>query len=282
MWIWLVIGSALFLGLYDVCKKQALKKNSVMTVLLVTTALSTALLIPWFKPCDGAGLARLAFKAVLVSCSWISGLAAMKLVPLSTVSTLKASRPVFVLLLSILIFAEKLNALQWAGSIAAIAAIFLLSRASRKEGIVFTRNRGIFYMALSILSGVASALYDKYILGFMDPLVVQCWTNLFITAILAAVMIVQQIAGKEDFRKTKPDWILAATAVLITLADFLYFKALSTDGALLSVISMVRRSCVIVPFIFGALLWKEKNIRGKAAALAVMLAGIALITLGTI
>ena len=282
MWIWLVIGSALLLGLYDVCKKQALKKNSVMMVLLVTTAISTLLLTPWFKGGEAADLWRLAFKAVLVSCSWISGLAAMELIPLSTVSTLKASRPVFVLLFSILIFSEKLNALQWAGSIAAIVAIFMLSRASRREGIVFTHSRGIFYMVLSILAGVASALYDKHILGFMDPMFVQCWTNLFITAILALIVLARHLAGKMKLRDIKPDWVLAASAILITLADFLYFRALSSEGALLSVVSMVRRSSVLVPFVFGALFWKEKNIRRKTAALAVMLTGIALITLGTI
>lgn len=282
MWIYLVILSALLLGLYDVCKKQALKKNSVLMVLLCTTALSTLYMCPWFSAMETGDYLRLLFKAVLVSCSWISGLAAMELVPLSTVSTLKASRPVFVLLFSILIFSEKLNFLQWAGSLLAIAAIFILSRASRKEGIVFTRNRGILYMALCILSGVASALYDKHILSFMNPVSVQCWTNLFITVILALTVLADFLIRRPEFRPLKTDWILPVTALLITLADFCYFKALSTDGALLSIVSMVRRSSVLVPFLFGALLWHEKNIRGKAAALLVMLAGIGLITLGTI
>ena len=282
MWIWLVIASALLLGFYDVCKKQALRRNSVLMVLFASTALSTLYLIPWFRGGEPGDYLRLLFKAALVSCSWVSGLAAIKRIPLSTASTLKASRPVFVLLFSILLFSEKLNALQWAGSITAIAAIFLLSRASRKEGIVFTRDRGILYMAVSILSGVASALYDKHILGFLDTMFVQCWTNLFITALLGAVLLVELIRSKNEFQHLKLDWVLPVTALLITLADFCYFKALSCEDSLLSVISMVRRSSIVVPFAFGAVFWHEKNIKGKAAALVVMLAGIALITLGTI
>lgn len=282
MWIWLVIASALLLGFYDVCKKQALRRNSVLMVLFASTALSTLYLIPWFRGGEPGDYLRLLFKAALVSCSWVSGLAAIKRIPLSTASTLKASRPVFVLLFSILLFSEKLNALQWAGSITAIAAIFLLSRASRKEGIVFTRDRGILYMAVSILSGVASALYDKHILGFLDTMFVQCWTNLFITALLGAVLLMELIRSKNEFQHLKLDWVLPVTALLITLADFCYFKALSYEDSLLSVISMVRRSSIVVPFAFGAIFWHEKNIKGKAAALVVMLAGIALITLGTI
>ncbi|MCQ2176475.1 MAG: DMT family transporter [Bacteroidales bacterium] len=282
MWICLVIISAVLLGLYDVCKKQSLKNNSVLMVLLCTTALSTAYLAPWFQTGNSSDYLRIALKAVLVACSWISGLAAMELVPLSTVSTLKASRPVFVLLFSILLFSERLNALQWVGSILAITAIFILSRASRKEGIVFSHSKGILYMVLCIITGVASALYDKHILGFMDPMFVQCWTNLFTTVILALALTTDYFIDRKGFRPFKADWVLPVTALLITLADFFYFKALSTEGSLLSVVSMVRRSSVLVPFIFGAALWHEKNIRGKSVALLIMLAGIALITWGTI
>lgn len=282
MWIWLVIGSALFLGLYDVCKKQSLRKNSVMAVLFFSTALSTVLIAPFFSAGPFQYHIRLLFKALLVACSWISGLAAMELVPLSTVSTLKTSRPVFVLLLSILLFGERLNALQWSGSILAIAAIILLGRTSRREGIVFTRNRGILYMFISILSGVASALYDKHIMGFMEPLFVQCWTNLYISIIMGAVLLVRRMRRKSGETGFKWDWYLPLIAICITAADFLYFKSLSAEGSMLSVVSMVRRSSVIVPFVFGAVAWKEKNIALKGLDLLVMLAGMVLLTLGSI
>ena len=49
MWLWMALGSALFLGLYDVAKKQSLKKNSVMMILLVTTFLTTLFMIPFFS-----------------------------------------------------------------------------------------------------------------------------------------------------------------------------------------------------------------------------------------
>lgn len=282
MWIWLVIGSAILLGFYDVSKKQALKKNSVTMVLLVSTALSTLFLCPFLKAGAPQDHIRLVFKAALVTGSWVSGLAAMKLVPLSTVSTIKASRPVFVLIFSIILFGEKLNALQWGGSILAIVALFMLSRTSRREGIVFSRNRGILYMGISILTGVASALYDKHILGFLDPMFVQSWTNLYITIFTGLILAVQTAKNGVAACKFKWDWILPVIAIFITLADFLYFRALSSEGSLLSVVSMVRRSSVLVPFIFGAAIWHEKNIALKGFSLAIMLAGIALITLGTI
>ena len=45
---------------------------------------------------------------------------------------------------------------------------------------------------------------------------------------------------------------------------------------------MIRRSSVIVTFVGGAILFKETNIRSKAIALLVLLAGMALIVFGSV
>jgi hypothetical protein len=49
-------------------------------------------------------------------------------------------------------------------------------------------------MGISVLTGVASALYDKYIMKGMEPMFVQSWTNLFITIILALCVLVKRLA----------------------------------------------------------------------------------------
>ncbi len=137
-------------------------------------------------------------------------------------------------------------------------------------------------MGVSILTGVASALFDKYILGFMEPLFVQSWANLYITVLLGLSILVLRIRDSSRLQPFKWDWMIVLIAVFITAADFLYFSALNQEGSLLSVISMVRRSSVVVPFLFGAFAFHEKNIRLKALDMVVMLAGITLITLGSI
>lgn len=340
----MAVFSALALGLYDVAKKQALKRNGVLEVLLVATALSTLLVSPFFKPGScAADYLYLAFKAVLVTASWVSGLAAMNLIPLTTLSTIKASRPVFVLVFSIILFGERLSALQWAGVALVFAALFLLGRTSGREGIRFTHSRGVLYAFIAVFTGVASALYDKHLLSGLGlaPLFTQCWTNLFITVLLALVVLIRTLlrrrarlavadsavpasgldsvtlaapafglgsaapafgldsaahafgldsvapaaavnsgAAPESVQKFRWDWMLLVIAVLITAADALYFFALSEEGSMLSVVSMVRRGSVVITFILSAWLFKEKRIRGKAVALAVMLAGIVLLMLG--
>jgi len=281
MWFWMALGSALLLGVYDVVKKRALSKNSVLYVLLGTTAISCVLLSPFYPAGSLADHLNLVAKSLLVTASWISGLIALKLLPISTASTLKAFRPVVVVFFSIILFGERLNAWQWLGVVLAIAAIFMLSGSSRKEGIVFTKNRGVLAMVVSILTGAASALYDKHLLQHLEPLFVQCWGNFYILLMLGIAVLAKALkdgAAREHFHWDP--WLIVVS-VLIVASDALYFFALKQDGALLSVISLLRRCSVVVTFGLGVIVFKESHIRGKALALAVLLAGVVLLLLGS-
>lgn len=292
MWIWASVLSAVFLGFYDVAKKHSLRRNDVLHVLFFSTLFSSLILAGALSCGSAQDHLKLVLKALIVTSSWVSGLMAMQLLPLTTVSMVKVSRPVFVLLFSLLLFGERLNAFQWAGSIISFYALFMLSRTSSREGISFTRSRGMLALAISVATGVASALYDRHIMKSLEPLFVQSWTNVYITAIMALLLLGMKLwrkryagtAGKgasEWFKPFRWDWTLPLIAVLITMADFLYFYALSCPDTMLSIVSIVRRGSVIVPFVFGALMLREKNIRAKAFDLAVLLAGMLLIVLGS-
>jgi len=270
------------LGFYDVAKKQALKNNDVLYILLMATGFSAILTSPFLSQGCLHWHLQLIIKAVLVSLSWISGLAALKELPLTTAATIKASRPVLVLLFSIILFGERLNAWQWSGCILAGISLFMLNRSSKKEGIDWKGNKGILYMTVSVFSGVASALFDKHILSYMPPLFVQSWCNWYITALMGIIILLQRLISRGNTVTLRWDWYLVVIAVFITVADYMYFVAVHQPDALLSVISMIRRSSVVVTFIFGAILFNEKNIQSKAMDLLVMLVGMALIVFGTV
>ena len=281
MWALLAVFSAVLLGLYDVAKKKALQQNGVLAVLLVATALSTLFVSPFLSAGPAKDLLRLALKAVLVTLSWISGMIGLKLLPLTTVSTIKGSRPVFVVLFSILLFGEKLNWMQWVGIAIVLVALWLLGRTSKGDGSVKARRTGFIFMGVSIVTGVASALYDKHIIAGMEPMFVQSWTNLFITVILAICVGVKALIDGEKREKIRWDWMLLVVAVLITGADALYFFALKQPGALLSVISVVRRASVLVTFIFGAIIFRETNVRAKALNMLLLATGVVILLLGS-
>ena len=159
------VCSALLLGIYDVSKKQALKRNGVYWILLSATALTAVFLSPCLSPGSLSDHLSLVLKAVLVSTSWVSGLYALKHLPLTTVSTIKASRPMFVVIFSIILFGERLNLLQWTGVALVMTALFLSTRSKRHDTDKETTAKGMTCMIISVLSGSASALYDKFRAG---------------------------------------------------------------------------------------------------------------------
>jgi len=291
MWLWAAVGSAILLGIYDVFKKQASTRNDVLHILLYATALTTLMLSPfiltsafgwhWLNgtPFDAAPGSLhdhllVLLKAFIVSISWITGLMGLKNLPITTASTIKTSRPVFVLLGSILIFGERLNLWQWVAIIISFIALWLLGHTSKREGYDFVRNKWVLCMWIAVISGVISALLDKHLMSSMQPMFVQGWCNFYITIIMAATLLVARFANSEYYKPYKHDWNVLLIAIFITWSDFLYFLSLSGEGAMLSVVSVLRRSSVIITFILGAIFFKEKNLRSKALALLILLIGM--------
>lgn len=281
MWLWMSVCSALLLGVYDVAKKQALRRNGVYWILLSATAFTAVFLSPFLSAGSLMDHLSLVLKAFLVSTSWVSGLIAMKHLPLTTVSTIKASRPMFVVIFSILLFGERLNLLQWLGIAIVMTALFMSARSKRHDTDQATSAKGMTCMVISVISGSASALYDKFILQHLEPLFVQSWTNIYITILLAIVILVRYLADKEHFERFTWDWRIPLIAVLITVSDALYFYSVKDPDALLSVISMIRRSSVVITFVFGALMFKEGHIKDKVVDLVLMMVGVTLLLFGT-
>jgi uncharacterized membrane protein len=60
-----------------------------------------------------------------------------------------------------------------------------------------------------------------------------------------------------------------------------YFYALSVPGALVSIVSMIRRGSVLVSFLFGAVVFHEKNLKSKAVDLALVLLGMIFLYIGS-
>jgi transporter family protein len=281
MWLWMSVCSALLLGVYDVAKKQALRRNGVYWILLSATAFTAVFLSPFLSAGSLMDHLSLVLKAFLVSTSWVSGLIAMKHLPLTTVSTIKASRPMFVVFFSILLFGERLNLVQWLGIAIVMTALFMSARSKRHDTDQATSAKGMTCMVISVISGSASALYDKFILQHLEPLFVQSWTNIYITILLAIVILVRYLADKEHFERFTWDWRIPLIAVLITVSDALYFYSVKDPDALLSVISMIRRSSVVITFVFGALMFKEGHIKDKVVDLVLMMVGVTLLLFGT-
>ena len=302
MWLSFAFLSAVLLGFYDSCKKQALGGNAVIPVLFLNTLFCSLIFVPFivlsycspvlddsiFKVADYGGWAVqkwILLKSVIVPSSWTLGYYGMKHLPLTIVGPINATRPVLVLLGAMLIFGEKLNCLQWTGVLLAVVSFFMLSRSGKKEGIDFEHNVWIYAVVGAAILGAVSGLYDKFLMNpnglALDKMAVQSWYNIYQCVMMGVMMMLIWYPNR---RKTTPfrwKWSIIFISIFLSVADFVYLYALSMPGAMISIVSMVRRGSVIVSFLFAALVFKEKNLRSKALDLALVLLGMVFLYLGS-
>lgn len=300
MWLILAFISAALLGFYDTSKKASLKDNAVLPVLLLNTVFSTLIFSPflldhligggWFAgtPLDSSISAfttrahLLVFvKAIIVLSSWILGYFGLKHLPLTLVGPINASRPVLVLVGAMLIFGERLNIYQWAGVLLTILSIYIMSRAGKKENIDFKSNRWIWCVAGATLLGAVSGLYDKHIMRSLNPMFVQSWFNLYQMVMMTVICAFLWYPRRHQGTPFRWSWAIPLISIFICMADFAYFSALHDAGSMISVVSLVRRSSVIISFACGAIIFKERNLKAKALDLGLILLGMAFIWIGT-
>ncbi|MBQ5936555.1 MAG: DMT family transporter [Bacteroidaceae bacterium] len=289
MWLALAFLSAFLLGFYDVSKKYSLRNNAVIPILFLNTLFCSLIFLPlaFRTPFGGWEVQRyILLKACIVLSSWLLGYIGIKNLPITIVGPINATRPVMVLVGALIIFGERLNLMQWAGVLLAILSFFLLSRSGKKEGIDFKHNRWILCTVGAAILGAISGLYDKYLMATesglgLPRLTVQCWYNFYQCIMMgAAMLLLLWWPKRKESTPFKWRWNILLISVFLSVADYVYFYSLSLDGALISVVSMVRRSSVLVSFMLGALLFHEKNLRSKAIDLALVLLSMLLLWLG--
>lgn len=305
MWLFFAFCSAALLGLYDVFKKDALTGNAVIPVLTINTLLCTLIFLPlivgsaagiigqgsaFYVPTGSWQIHKyIVLKAFIVLSSWILGYAGIKHLPITIVGPINATRPVMTLIGALIIFGESLNAWQWTGVSLAVISFFMLAGSGKREGVNFAHNRWIACVVGAALLGAVSALYDKYLmtpaahggLG-LDKLAVQGWYNLYQLILMCIVLTMAWLPRRARGDKFRWRWSIIGISVFLSAADFLYFFALSQPGAMISIVSMVRRSSVIVSFIVGAWIFHEHNLRSKVVDLCLVILGMICLCLGAV
>ena len=303
MWLLLAFMSAALLGFYDSFKKKSLQGNAVIPVLFINTVLCSLIFLPLIIMSATGSLPSsspfhvggggwemhryVILKSVIVLSSWLAGYIGMKHLPLTIVGPINATRPVMVLVGALLVYGERLNAWQWAGVAVAATSFLLLSRSGKKEGINFAHDKWIGCIVLAAILGAISGLYDKYLMASpadggvgLDRMAVQSWYNIYQSAIMLIMLIIIWLPR----RKTDMfhwNWSIIGISIFLSAADFLYFYALSLPSAMISIISMIRRSSVLVSFIFGAIFFHERNLKGKALDLLLVLLSMVLLFIGS-
>jgi len=296
-WIAAALFSALFLGVYELCTKHAVRNDAVLPVLFYSTLtgavvwfalLGVDLVAPGTLPSSlvtdrltGFQHLQLALKSGIVALSWIFTYFGLKHLPLSLGSPIRAMSPVVVLIGAVIILGERLTLLELLGVATTIGSFIGLSIAGRGEGVHFHRNKWVWFLVAGTVFGAMSALYDRYLLGkarFSVP-TVQAWFSIYLLVFFTPFMIGWQRRWwpRNEFHWR---WSIPSIALALLVADYIYFSALTHPEALVSLVMSLRRGSTLVAFAGGLLFFGERSDWAKTLAVLGILVGIALTVLG--
>lgn len=299
MWFVLALLSALCLGIYDVLRKYSLRDNAVLPVLLCSTITSSIMMLPiliasqcgaidenswiYVPPISLEEHLMLICKAAIVLSSWVFVYYGLKSLPLSIVSPIRATAPIWTLIGAMIIFAERPNCIQWIGLVVTLSFFFLFSLAGHREGIYFKHNKWVWLVFIGTLIGSASALYDKYLVNTADisRMAILCYYSFYQVSLLIPMLFIIWYPHRAE-QPFVLKWSIPCIGIVIIVADFIYYGAIAAPDSMISLISPLRRSNAIVAFILAAVIFKEKNMLRKGLCLLGIMAGIGIIILGSL
>ena len=296
-WIVATLLSALFLGLYDLCTKHAVRENAVLPVLFFSTLTGASVWLGLLlaqavhpgmlpaalvtDPLTWKQHLQLLLKSTIVAVSWLGTFLALKHLPLSLGAPVRAMSPALTLFGAILLLGERPTWLEMVGITTTLGSFVGLSLVGRREGVHFRRNRWFWFLLGGMLFGAVSSLYDRYLLDtlrFSVP-TVQCWVSIYL------VLLFTPLALAWKWRLWKRDtfhwrWSVPCIALALLVADYAYFWALGNPDGLVSLVMSLRRASTLVAFGGGLLFFGELNGWRKLPAVLGILVGIALTLCG--
>ena len=309
-WVLLAFVSSLCLGFYDISKKIALRDNSVVDVLTASIVISSAilafpLLLSHLAPeiaadsfcyvpqLDLRGHLLTIVKSGIVLSSWVCAYLALKHLPISVVSPWQATRPMWTLIGALLIFGERLNGWQWVGVTLAIGSIFAFSIGQHRRNKLSKNKQDKRYyiaLALAILIGAASGLYDKYMMRQFHHNAVQVYYTFYQAVMMLIVWTIDRYAkGRRtnDKRPKTNDQRLTTIipivliSVFLVISDNVYMLALQDPDSMIAVVSTIRRGGTVIGFAYGLIFLKEPDPWKKILAMCGILTGLVCLAIGT-
>lgn len=290
-WASWVLASAVLLALYDLAKKASVGANAVLPVLLASTvfgfaAYAAGLLaagrLGALGEVTGAAVSLGIAKSVIVGTSWVFTFCALRTLPITIATPIRASAPALVLLIAVPLYGETPSPLQGVGMAAVFAGYFAFSWAGRHEGIDFFRSRAVWCAIAGAVLSAVSSIWDKYVFQVRAmpveqvQLVFQAGLVAFYALALAASRALR--LGRDAFEWR---WTIPLVGILLAGADWLYFNGVAHPGSPISAASLMRRLSVVLTFLLGARFFHETNLVRKGIALAAIVIGVSLLALAS-
>lgn len=276
-WILYTLIYAIFTGLFQCAKKKAIEKNSIYEVLAIFSTIAFLLASLTSKNVFNISFIPLIIifsKSFVIVIAWILSLHAIQKMPISLYSVINLSRIVFSIIMSVIFLGEKLTTLLIIGTIIIILGLFLVNKESNVKNEKETSLKVILILLVSCLLNSVSAIIDKQVLKYINPIQLQFWFLFFLAMCYWIILLFKN--KKLDFKNIKKNYWILIAAICLTVADRFLFKANEIPESKVSVMTLIKQVSVIEGIILGKILFDEKNIIKKLLCSLLIIIGIVL------
>jgi drug/metabolite transporter (DMT)-like permease len=278
-WIYLIIISAITVGVAAIIEKQTLKREYA-TAYSTAFAFLIAILSIVFIPFAKFNLSALSIM-LIYAFSLISTITYLVTARILRHSSISASSPilsvlptVFIVIMAFFFLGEKLTILQYVSIFVLVIVSYVMffmlpqngKKLEKKE-----RNKYLYILVItSVLMGIGSII-NKYALGTVDPFTFIILTELFIAVNFIIIITVRYNGVREMLASLKHHKLpIASIAILTTISRITYYIALSTSAVALA--QPLNNAIYMVVTVFaGIIIFNEGSVKKKLLLSAIIL-----------
>lgn len=277
-WIYLILISAITVGIAAVIEKQTLKKEyatAYSTAFAFLIAILSIVFIPFAKFDLSALSVMLIYAFSLLST--ITYLVTARILRHSSISAsspiLSVLPTVFIVIMAFFLLGETLTILQYVSIfvliVASYAIFFILPQNGKKLGKK-ERNKYLYILVItSVLMGISSII-NKYALSSVNPFTFIILAEFFIAVNFIIIITIRYKGVSEMLASLEHHKLpIAAIAILTTISRITYYIALSTSAVALAQ-PLLNAIYIVITVSAGVIVFSEGSI-GKKLLLCVII-----------
>jgi len=277
-WIYLILISAITVGIAAVIEKQTLKKEyatAYSTAFAFLIAILSIVFIPFAKFDLSALSVMLIYAFSLLST--ITYLVTARILRHSSISAsspiLSVLPTVFIVIMAFFLLGETLTILQYVSIfvliVASYAIFFILPQNGKKLGKK-ERNKYLYILVItSVLMGISSII-NKYALNSVNPFTFIILAEFFIAVNFIIIITIRYKGVSEMLASLEHHKLpIAAIAILTTISRITYYIALSTSAVALAQ-PLLNAIYIVITVSAGIIVFSEGSI-GKKLLLCVII-----------
>ena len=281
--MWLVLLYGVLKGLRDVVKKKALVRNSVIEVLFFYTLVGFLFVIPDIPSAFQMEMRFLPYifiKSFIIFIAWLCSYAAISRMPISLYGVMDLARVLFATLLGVFVLGETFSVWQSIGLTLVLFGLILvnLRKKGNKEN---THIKYSIFALISCLMNAVSGIMDKLLMKEVESGQLQFWYMLFLLILYLLYLLYSSFRKQKiNWKNLKRNYWIPVLSILFMVGDRALFVANGMADSRVTVMTLLKQSCVLVTILCGWIVFREKGILYRLTCAGIIVLGIVVATIG--